>query len=251
MERCWTIRPLCYGEFPDFSRAVLTYNCHFGETVTSPILGWLLQAGEDAILVDTGPSTPEAARPFHPAIRQAPHQAPAALLRALGVDPEALRLVVLTHLHWDHCHNLASFPAARVLVQAAELRAAVDPVATQRATYEVGFPGLRPPWLAAFGRLVLLRGDADIAPGVRALLLPGHTPGLQGVLVDTAAGRYLIASDGAPQAANLGEPGGVPIPPGIHVDVADCLASLARMQREADVVLPGHDPAVLAHAVYP
>lgn len=247
----WTLRPLCYGEFPALDRSIVTYNRGMGEPVSAPIVGWLLESASDAILVDTGPSIPEAACRWHPAIRQAPDERPPAALRAAGVDPESLRTVVLTHLHWDHCYNLECFPRARVLVQAAELRAAVDPVATQRRTYEVGLPGVRPPWLMALDRLAVLRGDTDIAPGVRTLLLPGHTPGLQGILVDTEAGRYLLASDGAPRAENVGSSGSEPIPPGIHTDVATSLHSLARMRREADVVLPGHDPSVFHSLRYP
>ena len=251
MVRYWTIRPLCFGEFPAFDKAILTYNRHFGERITAPITGWLLQCGDEAILVDTGPSSPETARRWHPTIRQDDTQITANALRSLGVAPESLRLVVLSHLHWDHCYNLDSFTKARFLLQAAELRAAVDPIVTQRQTYEVGIPGLLPPWLAVFDRLTALRGDADIAPGVRTLLLPGHTPGLQGILVETASGRHLIASDSAPLVANVGGAGGDPIPPGIHTDVASCLRSLERMRREADVILPSHDPAVFDHPVYP
>jgi N-acyl homoserine lactone hydrolase len=248
----WTIRPLCFGEFPAFDKAILTYNRHFGEKITTPITGWLLQCGDEAILVDTGPPAPEIARRWHPAIRQDAHQVPTNALRSLGVAPESLKLVVLSHLHWDHCYNLECFPNARFLVQAEELRAAVDPIGTQRVTYEVGIAGLRPPWLATFDRLMVVRGDTDIAPGVRALLLPGHTPGLQGVLVETVRGRHLIASDSAPLAANVGGAGADdPIPPGIHTDVASCLRSLERMRREADVILPSHDPAVFDHPVYP
>ena len=216
-----------------------------------PITGWLLQSGVETILVDTGPSVPEIANRWHSASRCSPEQRPDAALRSLGLAPESLSMIILTHLHWDHCYNLECFPKARVWVQSKKLRTAVDPIATQRVAYEVGIPDLRPPWLGVFDRLEVVRGDADIAPGVRVLLLPGHTPGLQGVLVDTAKGRHLIASDGAPHGDNLGSSGGAMVPPGIHIDVAQCLRSLERMRRESDVVLPSHDPAIFAHAVYP
>ena len=251
MTRQWTLRPLCFGEFSAFENSVLTYNQGQGVKFVAPITGWLLHSGAETILVDTGPSVPEVANRWHSAIRCTPEQRPDAALRSLGLAPESLSVVILTHLHWDHCYNLECFPNARLMVQSEELRAAVDPIATQRVAYEVGIPGLRPPWLAAFDRLEVVRGDADIAPGVRVLLLPGHTPGLQGVLVETARGRHLVASDGAPHGDNLGSSGGAMIPPGIHIDVAQCLRSLERMRREADVVLPSHDPTIFAHAVYP
>lgn len=34
MTKHWTIRPLCFGEFPAFDKAILTYNRHFGEKIT-------------------------------------------------------------------------------------------------------------------------------------------------------------------------------------------------------------------------
>ena len=251
MANQWTIRPLCFGEFPEFEKSSFTYLRNAGEKIRAPILGWLLQSGTETILVDTGPSSPEAANRCHSRTQRSANQAPEAALRAAGVDPAQLALVILTHLHWDHCYNLELFPAARILVQAEELRAAVNPILTQRFPYEVGIPGLNPPWLAAFNRLEVIRGDVDVAPGVRTVLLPGHTPGLQGVLVDTAAGRHLIGSDAVPLYANLGTEESGPIPPGIHTDVAACLRSFDRMRAAADVILPSHDLDVLKHPVYP
>ncbi len=247
----WTIRPLCFGEFPRFEKSVFTYNRDAGEKIRAPLLGWLLRSGPEAILVDTGTSAPEVANRWHTAIQRAPHQAPAAALQAAGVDPEQLRLVILTHLHWDHCYNLECFPAARFLVQAEELRTAVHPLPTQRIPYEVGIPDLTPPWLTALNRLEVIQGDIEVAPGVRTVMLPGHTPGLQGVAVETSAGVHLIASDALPLYANLGGRGGDPIPPGIHIDVAACLRSFERMRAVAEVILPSHDLRVLDHPVYP
>ena len=251
MPDTWTLKPLCFGEFPAFEKSLFTYGRNAGEKIPAPITGWLLQAGERVILVDTGPSAPEVATRRHYPIRRTAEQVPAALLRAAGVDPERLSLVILTHLHWDHCYNLESFPAARFVVQAEEVRAAVDPIPTQRRGYEVGLPGVLPPWLAVFDRLEVVRGDCAIAPGVQVALLPGHTPGLQGVVVATTAGRHLIASDAVPLQENLDpRPAGC-IPPGIHHDLAACFQSFERMGALADVILPGHDAGVLKHPVYP
>ena len=251
MTRQWTIRPLCFGEFPEFEKSVLTYMRHAGEKIRVPILGWLLQSEGESILVDTGPSSPELAEGWHTRIRQTAEQTPAAALRAVGVDADRLTTVILTHLHWDHCYNLEQFPAARFLIQGEELRAAVDPIPTQRYPYEIGIPGRRPPWMSVFDRLEVVHGDVEVASGVRVMLLPGHTPGLQGVLVNTRAGRYLIASDAVPLAVNLGQGKDEPIPPAIHIDVAECFRSFTRMRAAADVILPSHDLAVLEHAIYP
>jgi N-acyl homoserine lactone hydrolase len=251
MARQWTIRTLCFGEFPEFEKSVFTYLRNAGEKIRAPILGWLVQSGTDAILVDTGPSSPELAEGWHTRIRRTAAHEPGAAVRAAGVDPERLKLVILTHLHWDHCYNLDAFPAARFLVQAEEVRAAVDPVPSQRLPYELGIPGRRPPWMTAFDRLDVIRGDIEVAPGVTTVMLPGHTPGLQGVLVDTAAGRHLIASDALPLTENLGTKESGPIALAIHTDVATCFRSFERMRAVADVILPSHDLDVLNSPTYP
>ena len=65
MANQWTIRPLCFGEFPEFEKSAFTYLRNAGEKIRAPILGWLLQSGTETILVDTGPSSPEAANRWH------------------------------------------------------------------------------------------------------------------------------------------------------------------------------------------
>lgn len=251
MARQWTIRPVCYGEYPEFEKSALTYNRNAGQKIRVPFLGWLLQSGDESILVDTGPGDLEWAAEWHAPMRRTPDQFPDAALRALGVDAARLKLVVLSHLHWDHCYGLECFPAARFVVQAEELRSAVDPLPTQRVPYEVGMPGVRPPWMAVFDRLQVVRGDLELVPGIQLLLLPGHTAGIQGVLVETAAGRHLIASDAVPLYENMGAGGGEIIPAGIHTDVSQWLRSFDRMRSLADVILPSHDVEVLKQAVYP
>jgi len=44
-------------------------------------------------------------------------------------------------------------------------------------------------------RLMIVRGDQKILPGIELLLAPGHTPGLQAVSVNTAKGTAILGSD--------------------------------------------------------
>jgi glyoxylase-like metal-dependent hydrolase (beta-lactamase superfamily II) len=62
------------------------------------------------------------------------------------------------------------------------------------------------------------------------------------ILVDTAGGRYCITGDAVMWYENLEKM----IPPGINTSMIDCMASLARISREADHVLPAHEPKVFA-----
>ena len=98
--------------------------------------------------------------------------------------------------------------------------------------------GITPDFLGT--KFELLDGDAEIADGVRVITTPGHTPGHQSVVVDTEAGRYCIAGDAVMWYENMEKR----IPPGIHTSMIECMASLERIAREANHVIPGHDPKV-------
>ncbi|MFC4533937.1 MBL fold metallo-hydrolase [Sphaerisporangium dianthi] len=96
-------------------------------------------------------------------------------LAAVGVSPADVGTVVLTHLHSDHASGavtdgVATFPNARHVVQRAEVDwiegAGPNPI-LERV--------LRP----LTGLVDAVEGDAEVAPGVRVLLAPGHTPGHQ------------------------------------------------------------------------
>ena len=92
------------------------------------------------------------------------------------------------HMHVDHAGGNYLFPNVRVVVQDAELTAARGPDFTYpRYTFE--YPG---------ATLDVVEGETDVAPGLRLAPTPGHTPGHQSLLVDTDAGRWLLAG----QASN-------------------------------------------------
>jgi glyoxylase-like metal-dependent hydrolase (beta-lactamase superfamily II) len=117
------------------------------------------------ILVDAGIGPADA-----PAAAWAPVPGvlPASLAEA-GIDPAEIGQVVLTHLHTDHIGWSVSglFPNASVLLQRNELE-----WITPRLN------GLLPR-----DQLALLDGDSQLAPSVKVVATPGHTPGHQSVLV--------------------------------------------------------------------
>lgn len=106
-------------------------------------------------------------------------------LRNVGVSVGDLLAVVNTHLHFDHCGQNSTTPAP-CYVQRAEVESAKKP------RYTV------PEWASIPGdRLRQLDGEAEIADGVVMLPTPGHTPGHQSVLVESTAGRAVIAGQAA------------------------------------------------------
>jgi N-acyl homoserine lactone hydrolase len=149
--------------------------------------------------------------------------------------------VILTHLHWDHAGNCDLFPSARVLVQQSELRYAIAPGRFFRKSFLSPLSGWgTPPFLVP--GLEVVDGSAEIAPGVRVVPVPGHTPGSQAVVVDTEHGRFLIAGDSVCTYQNIEED----LPPGFHTDVDASMSSMDLMRSLADHVLPSHDYQVLS-----
>lgn len=99
-------------------------------------------------------------------------------LAAVGLSPADVRIVVNTHLHFDHAGQNAVFKHAPFYVQRSELERA----RREQAWFTDWFD-------FAGARFELLEGEAEIAPGVRVVPTPGHTVGHQSVLVDTGGGE--------------------------------------------------------------
>jgi glyoxylase-like metal-dependent hydrolase (beta-lactamase superfamily II) len=235
----WSIKALDTGTSV-VEASVLTYLRHCGEQITIPRVIWVLE-GPTTIVVDT--SVKPHAKPhefmgesFERSVEQVPENA----LKAAGISPKDVEFVVLTHLHWDHAGNCDLFPDARVIVQEAELRYAIAPGRFFRRGYlspESGWK-LPPPYLVP--NLQTVRGEHELAPGVTVVPAPGHTPGSQAVVVQTAAGPYCITGDAVMTYDNLESD----TPPGYHVDVDASLDSLDRLRARATHFLPSHDYGV-------
>lgn len=106
-----------------------------------------------------------------------------------GVRPEDVDIVINTHLHADHCSGnttlkdgqpVAAFPNAEYWVQRLEFADAMHPNERTRATY---LPeNFVPIWQS--GQLRLLNGDTQVTPDLRLAVTPGHTRGLQVVVLE-------------------------------------------------------------------
>lgn len=154
--------------------------------------------------------------------------------------------MVFTHLHFDHCAYGEFLPNAQFLVQAKELRYAVLPDSPpQLIAYEVGYEQVFPSWFKIFDRLKSVDGFHEVMPGCRLVPLPGHSPGSAGVIFDSARGRVAAVGDLVNQVENWRSADGSHIPPAMHTDLDDCLASFALLERETDVVLASHDYRML------
>ncbi|QWP75217.1 N-acyl homoserine lactonase family protein [Lysobacter sp. K5869] len=180
---------------------------------------------------------------YRPVMR--PEQGCIAQLAALGLAPEDIRYVVLSHLHSDHSGAVGRFPNATHLVQ--------------RREYEYAFA---PDWFAAGAyarkdfdrsglRWQLLEGEAGdpfdlYGDGVlRTVFTPGHTLGHQSVLVTLEhSGPMLLAGDAVYTMDHWNEKA----LPGFVASVVDAVRSVRKLralaERNGATLVPGHDPDV-------
>jgi glyoxylase-like metal-dependent hydrolase (beta-lactamase superfamily II) len=171
---------------------------------------------------------------------------PGDALRMLGVAPESIADVVLTHLHYDHCGNQDLFPVARFHLQTAEMVYATGPC-MQLGALRIGYD---PDDLAATirklfdGRVVFHEGNAEIASGLTLHRIGGHTDGQMAVRVMTKSGWLVLASDAAHFHENFLMRRAFPWV--YHVGAT--LAGFERLKQLAasdDLVIPGHDPGIM------
>jgi len=201
---------------------------------------WVLRRGAEVILVDTGYDDVEASPRARP-IRLDP----AAALAPLGLTPDDITTLIVTHLHYDHAGGLHLFPNATLHMQAAEMAYATGPCMCHDT--------LRMPFTADHvceavkrlyaGKVIFHDGDAEVAEGVTVHCIGGHSRGLQAVRVHTAAGWLVLASD----AAHFYENQRLRKPFPIVVDLQNMLdgfATLDRLASHPDLIVPGHDPLV-------
>ena len=154
-----------------------------------PVYVHVIDHPEGRVLVDTGMTE------LHPAVADMdPRVMP--LDEQDGFDVGSIDLVVNTHLHSDHCGGNRLFAGVPIHVQRRELEDALGP-----EDYTIR------EWVDAPGvEYVPVDGALELLPGIRLLPAPGHTPGSQVVLVDTADGLVVIAGDTAVFFEELDEP---------------------------------------------
>jgi N-acyl homoserine lactone hydrolase len=236
----WTIDALDTGT-STLDGSMLTYTVGVGEPVTIPRVMWVIR-GATTVVVDTSVPTGGRASEFiGEVLERRPEQEPANALHLAGVDPKDVETVVLTHLHWDHAGNCDLFPDARILVQESELRYAIAPGRFFRKAFLSPQSGWGiPPYLLP--NLQTVRGPQELAPGLRLVPAPGHTPGSQALVVDTEHGSFCIAGDAISTYRNIDDD----LPPGYHVDVDASMDSMDTLRATADHLLPSHDYGVFS-----
>jgi glyoxylase-like metal-dependent hydrolase (beta-lactamase superfamily II) len=188
-----TERSKLFDDDPGEANALLAAS-HLTVPTEGSINAFLVNTGTKLILIDSGAGTLYGACCGH-LIEN---------LRASGYQPEQIDEVLLTHLHADHVGGVApggvmAFPNA--VIRASKLDADYwlnD--ANQKAApgflgpmFEGDKASLKP--YIATGRFVPFDGAVELAPGIRAVPTPGHTPGHTSYSVESEGRKLLVWGD--------------------------------------------------------
>jgi glyoxylase-like metal-dependent hydrolase (beta-lactamase superfamily II) len=202
---------------------------------------YLLRHAGDTIVLDTG-FHPEAGERRGRTCLRAPRDA----LTDLGIDPSDVSRVIVSHLHYDHVGNLDLFPRARMYVPERELTFWTSDLARhpQFSRHVESATIAQLITLDRQNRVDRYDGTRELAPGIRAITVAGHSPGQQVFVVETAGEPIVLASDAAHFYEELEQdrPFGVVVN---LVEMYEAYETLRELQRELGaVIVPGHDPAV-------
>jgi glyoxylase-like metal-dependent hydrolase (beta-lactamase superfamily II) len=205
-------------------------------TIEVPVWTAAIEGNGYRVLVDTGMKHPERWS------KLAPHSLDEGetldgRLSELGWRTKDVDIVINTHLHYDHAENNLSFPDAQFYVSQAEWDCAADPVSNQIPMYDIDWTGRD---LTFMNYTLVATDNYDVVPGIRIIQTPGHTPGHQSVLVNTAEGVLCVTGDAVCVMDNLK----IPAPPGVHISSRASLESIDKIARLADRIMPSHDPLI-------
>lgn len=236
----YLIHPIVMGT-KIFDQGMMTYQHGFGRPYTIPIYCWYLEGGDRKILVDTGEMHPIQSPDREAAIGGKIYTFEEGLAR-WGLTPEAIDVVIHTHLHNDHCENDYKCTRAAVYIHEAELTRIHNP-------HPLDFRYLEDYILdiEENDQIRTLTGDSEICPGISVLHTPAHTPGGLSVAVDTPQGKAIITGFCVIDE-NFHPPREVTamemevIPPGTHVNAYDAYDILLKVKQMSDILIPLHEP---------
>jgi N-acyl homoserine lactone hydrolase len=229
-----TIHPLLLGK-QTFNKGMMAYFMNYDQKIWIPNVAWYIKTDDMEILVDTGISSQDAKRYLFGNVYEH-NQSIEEALEKQGSKPEHIKIIIQTHLHYDHCGNNRLFPNATVIVQARELAFARNPHPVFRGSYNPSF--------FESSHFEIIDGEKEIVPEIRVIPVPGHSPGAQAVLVDM--GNKNAALTGFCSILENFEPpekikkAWPVIPIGVSVNSLEAYDSMMKLKTLTDLIIPLH-----------
>jgi glyoxylase-like metal-dependent hydrolase (beta-lactamase superfamily II) len=201
---------------------------------------WVIRGQHGTFVVDTGFDAAMATKRGRTIVKPI-----ADGLKSIGVAPDAVEDVIITHMHYDHCGNHDAFPKARFHLQDTEIAYATGRYMchkTMRIPFEVDDVVAMVKKVFA-GRVVFHDGTDQIAPGITLHKIGGHSKGLQCVRVKTKRGHVVLASDATHLYGHINAGRVFPVTFCVG-DVLEGYSTIKKLADSVDHIVPGHDPAV-------
>jgi len=222
------------------TRPMVNFSPSIGQGIIGdlPLISWYIEGSDKKILVDTGGGDPSQASPRWLPYKREDDQSIENALGKIGVKCDDIDIVIVSHFHWDHTGGNALFPNAEIIVQEKELQYARTPEAAGDCL----------PGIVEGITYKAISGDKEIADGIQVLLTPGHSWGMQGVLLNGETNRIFLPSDSLPLYRNLEfDPYEIS---NIYVDLQMFRDSMKKIANLSALILPSHDFEVLKRTVY-
>ncbi len=248
----YEVYAVSYAVLPQFPVASLIQGADRARRLDIQMMFWVVKGNGRVILVDSGFYREKFLQRWKPQDFAKPSEA----IAGLGLKPEDVTDLIISHAHWDHADGADLFPRARVWIQRDEYTYYTGE-AWQRAAgesdrdYAAKHGGIDPDDVAALvkintdGRLALVNGDnQETLPGIRCYIGGKHTYQSQYCSVPTRRGTVVLASDNMYLYENQEQHA----PIAQTLDAASNLRAQDRMKQMAarpELVIPGHDPAVM------
>jgi len=239
----YEVYALSYAVIPDFPVSALITGADRSRKLDIQMMVWLLKGSNGAnILVDSGFYRAK----FLQQYKVKDFIKPSEVVGKLGLKPEDITDLIISHMHWDHAGSMDLFPKARIWIQQDEY-AYYTGEAWQTGGSHGGIEAddvMTLVRLNTEGRVRLVKGDDQEAiDGIRFFTGGRHTYASQYVAVNAKAGTTVIASDNCYLYENLDRH----VPIAQTLDAASNLRAQDRMKQLASsprLIVPGHDPSV-------
>jgi glyoxylase-like metal-dependent hydrolase (beta-lactamase superfamily II) len=226
----------------------------------TPTYAVYIEHPDGDVLFDTSVNPLAMRERFTPAFRELnpyvakPEEEFPARFAALGVPPEAVKTIVLSHLHFDHAGNLEMFPGAEIIVHEDEFTQAMRLFGLNGDMGIYVWEDLNQAIRKKLKWNLFPRAVPErvIRPGITVYNLgPGHSYGMLALLVELPrTGNILLVADAVYTAINFGPP---LRPPSIIYDSIGWASSLERIRELAAAkqaqVWFGHDQEQLSKLI--
>lgn len=247
----YRVRAIKYGS-QFFPGPWVFYIKYWGEWIYLEFYFWLVQNEKHNILVDVGMDRARAER-YNPHIinllkdKRAEIKVdidPPEALRQIGIQPQDIDYVILSHSHIDHIGCVPCFPKATIIMSRYGLEWIMNPPYPNLVDPEVN-----PKDIVEFlfiesckpnGRVLLTDDEASPLPGIRTIRTGGHSMDSQIIFIETNKGMVGLGVDNLITFENLESN----IAPGSPLNLLDSLRAMELLKQEADFIIPGHDPGL-------